>query len=285
MNKKVVFLILHYNSIEVTRECIHSIKKLEQQERIEIVIVDNASPNGSGKILEEEYKNDEYVHVRLNADNAGFSKGNNFGYEYIKSNMNVQYLVVANNDIVFKQADFVNRLDEEYKQSQFDILGPDVWNSCLQVHQNPLDSSVRKKEEVDKTIRFHEIALKYFEITYPLLCLAEKWSAKKRYQQSEKDYLLRQEGVCLMGACLIFSEQYVLGKNKIFSPETYFYYEEYILALQALREKRKIVYSPDIVVDHKEGSSTNSISSKNKAKKKFVMKNMLAAAKIYRELL
>lgn len=285
MNKKVVFLILHYNSIEVTRECIASIKKLEQQERIEIVIVDNASPNGSGKVLEEEFRQDRNVHVQLNSNNAGFSKGNNFGYEYIKSNMNVQYLIVANNDIIFKQADLVNKLDQEYKTSQFDILGPDVWNSCLQVHQNPLDSTVRRKEEVDRTICFHQIALKYFEIIYPLLCLIEKISAKKRYQQSDKEYKLRQEGVCLMGACLIFSEQYVLDKDKIFSPETNFYYEEYILTLQALRERRKIVYFPDIVVEHKEGSSTSSISSKNKIKKKFVMKNMLDAAKIYRELL
>lgn len=285
MDKKVIFLILHYNSIEVTRECIDSIKELEQQERIEIVIVDNASPNGSGKVLEEEFSQDKNVHVRLNSDNAGFSKGNNFGYEYIKANMNIQYLIVANNDIIFKETDFVDKLDQEYKQSRFDILGPDVWNTCLQVHQNPLDSSVRKKEEVDWTIRFHQIALKYFGILYPLLCIAEKLSAQKRYKQSDKEYRLRQEGICLMGACLIFSEQYVLGKNKIFYPETYFYYEEYILTLQALREKRKIVYSPDIVVDHKEGSATNSISSKNKMKKKFVMKNMLVAAKIYRELL
>lgn len=285
MNKKVVFLILHYNSIEVTRECIDSIKKLEQQERIEIVIVDNASPNGSGKILKEEYKNNKRIHVQLNLNNDGFSKGNNFGYEYIKSNMDVQYLIVANNDIIFKQSDFLNRLDLEYKQSNFDILGPDVWNTCLKVHQNPLDQTVRKKEDVDRTIRFHQLALRYFGMVYPLLCLEEKWSASKRYKQSNKEYLIRQEGICLMGACLIFSEQYVLDKNKIFSPETYFYYEEYILTLQALRENRKIVYSPDLVVDHKEGSATNSISSKNRMKKKFVMENMLDAAKVYRKLL
>lgn len=285
MNKKVVFLVLHYNSMEVTRECINSIKQLEHQERIEIVIVDNASPNGSGKILEEEYKNDEHIHVRLNSENAGFSKGNNFGYEYIKSNLNVQYLIVANNDIVFKQPDFLNSLDQEYEESKFDILGPDIWNTCLNVHQNPLDHSVRQKKDVDRTIRFNQIALKYYGMLYPLLCIAEKKSAKKRYKQLDKEFLFRQEGVCLMGACLIFSEQYVLSKNKIFSPETYFYYEEYILTLQALREKRKIVYSPDIAVDHKEGSSTNSISSKNRLKKKFVMQNMLDAAKIYRELL
>lgn len=285
MNKKVVFLILHYNSMEVTRECINSIKLLEQQERIEIVIVDNASPNGSGKILEEEYKNDAHIHVRLNSENAGFSKGNNFGYEYIKTNLDVQYLIVANNDIVFKQPDLLNSLDQEYEESKFDILGPDIWNTCLNAHQNPLDHSVRQKKDVDRTIRFHQIALKYYGMLYPLLCIAEKKSAKKRYKQLDKEYLFRQEGVCLMGACLIFSEQYVLSKNKIFSPETYFYYEEYILTLQALREKRKIVYSPDIAVDHKEGSSTNSISSKNRLKKKFVMQNMLDAAKIYRELL
>lgn len=285
MSKKVVFLILHFNSIEVTRECIESIKNLDQQDRIEIVIVDNASPNGSGKKLKEEYMQDKNVHVRLNTENAGFSKGNNYGYEYIKSNIDVQYLIVANNDIVFKQVDFLKKLDQEYQKSNFDILGPDVWNTCMEVHQNPLDTAVRTKKEVEKTIRFHQIALKFFDVAYPLLCIAEKRSSKKRYHQSNDNYRFYQEGVCLMGACLVFSEQYILEKDKIFCPETYFYYEEYILTLQALREKRKIVYTPDIVVDHREGSATGSISSKNKIKKKFMMKNMLDSAKIYRDLL
>lgn len=285
MDHKVVFLILHYNSIEVTRECIASIKKLEQQERIEVVIVDNASPNGSGNLLEKEYAEDKQIHVLLNKENAGFSRGNNYGYVYIKRNINVQYLVVANNDILFSQSDFLNRLDFEYRNSQFDILGPDVWNSFLHVHQNPLDYRVRNKEEVEKTICFHEIALKFWWLAYPMISVVEKISAKKRYDQSGETYKKRMENICLMGACLIFSKSYVADKGKIFSPETYFYYEEYILTLQALREKRKIIYSPDLVVEHKEGSATNSISKKNHTKKKFVMSNILAAAKIYKELL
>ena len=43
----ISFVILHYNSIEDTQKCIQSIKQLDGHQEIKVVIVDNASPNGT----------------------------------------------------------------------------------------------------------------------------------------------------------------------------------------------------------------------------------------------
>ena len=51
----ICFVILHYNGIEDTEKCIQSIRQLAGQEDIRIVIVDNASPNGTGKLLAHRY--------------------------------------------------------------------------------------------------------------------------------------------------------------------------------------------------------------------------------------
>ena len=61
-NKKFAFVILHYYTVEDTINCVKSIKELENYENVEIVIVDNASPNGSGKEIKEKYENDEKIH-------------------------------------------------------------------------------------------------------------------------------------------------------------------------------------------------------------------------------
>ena len=63
-------------------------------------------------------------------------------------------------------------------------------------------------------------------------------------------------GVQLHGSCLFLSQKYLKRCEKIFSPETYFYYEEVLLFLRCKRKKLKMIYAPDIEVWHKEGKST-----------------------------
>lgn len=52
-----------------------------------IIIVDNCSPNGSGKQLEKMYSKCINITVIINEENQGFAKGNNLGYQYIKENI------------------------------------------------------------------------------------------------------------------------------------------------------------------------------------------------------
>ena len=46
-NKKFVFVILHYYTIEDTKKCVESIFRNGEQQNIDIVIVDNASSNNN----------------------------------------------------------------------------------------------------------------------------------------------------------------------------------------------------------------------------------------------
>ena len=45
------FVILHYRAIDMTKTCVERIEALEGNSHI--VIVDNASPNGTGRLLAE----------------------------------------------------------------------------------------------------------------------------------------------------------------------------------------------------------------------------------------
>ena len=84
---------------------------------------------------------------------------------------------------------------------------------------------------------------------------------------------------------MVYSKEYMDARNKIFEPETKFYYEEYIQFLWCMRNNKKIVYKPDIVVYHMEGKATKSIDKREKERIRFHMQNILQSAKVYKKIL
>ena len=45
------FVILHYQNINDTLDCVHSILELNSNRSARVIVVDNASPNGTGAKL------------------------------------------------------------------------------------------------------------------------------------------------------------------------------------------------------------------------------------------
>lgn len=281
MTEIISFVILHYITTEETVACVESIKKLDMQEHIRIVIVDNASPNESGKILQQKYKNDLSIEVILNQENAGFSKGNNIGCLYAKQKWNPQFYVVTNNDIIFPQKDFCEKVFREYEKKEFSVMGMDIYCPTKAIHQSPLAKEVPKIQTVNKTILANKIMLKFFGILYPLIYLYYKRIDKRGFDAI--DYNKYQENVCVMGACVILSGQYMDKRQTPFLPETRFYYEEFLLSLWCKIHKARVVYQPEIKVLHNEGAATKRISQRYREKVRFRIKNIVDSAEVYKK--
>ena len=107
----ICYLILHYKNIDETEKCINSILNITQDGSI--VVVDNGSGNHTGEMLQKKYQDNPRIKVLLLRKNVGFSKGNNYGYEWIKHNLDVKFIVVTNNDVVFNQSDFETRISRK----------------------------------------------------------------------------------------------------------------------------------------------------------------------------
>lgn len=90
----VCIILLNYNGIEDTIACIESLKEITYT-RYEIVIVDNASTDGSEGILKQRYS----FPVIQTGKNLGFAGGNNAGIRYALEN-GADYIVLLNNDTV-----------------------------------------------------------------------------------------------------------------------------------------------------------------------------------------
>ncbi|WP_257608717.1 glycosyltransferase [Streptococcus pneumoniae] len=144
------FVILHYRTSNDTIECIKSIQKLEGDYKI--VIVDNASQNGSIERVEALFANNDEIVIIKNTKNLGFAAGNNIGYAYARTQIKADMIAVLNNDIVIKQKDFINRIFELYRNSQFHIAGPDIVSLVDGHHQSPVVEKINSISKANKEL-------------------------------------------------------------------------------------------------------------------------------------
>lgn len=274
----ICFVILHYNAIEDTENCIRSIKGLKGQQEIRMVVVDNASPNGTGKTLSERYEADEQICVLRRAENDGFSRGNNAGCRLAIEKWDPDFLVVANNDVVFVQEEFAVKIREIYEEEGFAVLGPDIYAPQTGFHQSPISDTLPDERAVGRTIFLNRLALALFPLCYPLL---RRYYGKLAVKAGTA-YDQRRTDVCPMGACLIFSREYLTDREQIFFPETRFYYEENIMMLWCRAKQKKVLYQPLLRVHHMEGRSTGTVGALERERIRFRMKNIVEAAAVYR---
>ncbi len=88
---KVAIIILSYNSLDMTRNCIASIKENCIEESYELIVIDNASEDGSAQWLKEQ----QGIKLICNQENKGFPKGCNQGIQLAESESDIFLL---NND-------------------------------------------------------------------------------------------------------------------------------------------------------------------------------------------
>ena len=148
----ISYVILHYKNLNDTIKCIESLLRTTNNDS-NLIVVDNGSGDGSGEKLKKKYQDMPQIKVLLLENNVGFSKGNNAGYIYVKKNYDSDFIVVTNNDVVFYQKNFEETIKKIYAQSQFYVLGPDVYIPRHKDHQNPLFKTPINKQQLINEIK------------------------------------------------------------------------------------------------------------------------------------
>lgn len=120
MNEPKVFIvILNYNTIKDTVECINSLKNIDYG-NYEIVVVDNSETMDCYNSLINQFK--EYKIIRAN-ENLGYANGNNIGIRYALDN-GADYICVLNNDVAVEK-DFLSKIVRVLNQNKdVGIAGP-----------------------------------------------------------------------------------------------------------------------------------------------------------------
>ena len=126
--KKYSIIMVTYNALEHTVKCLQSLYKFTDASSFELIIVDNASTDGTKGYLKEFEKHHENCQFICNDLNQGFSKANNKAYEAATG----RYIVFLNNDTILNQ-NWLQRLTaclEGYSGSKVGAVGPVSCNSA-----------------------------------------------------------------------------------------------------------------------------------------------------------
>lgn len=287
-NVKFIFLILHYKNFSITDRCIESILKIEGGSNVTIVVADNGSQNNSTELLKEKYKDNHKIDILILNSGNGFSRGNNLAYQYIKQNYRFDYLVATNNDVIFTQYKFISKVCEEYDRFGYHVLGMDMIDVNSLAHLNPKYVPL-SKSEIDRKILIDEKRIGRFELR-PVIMLFFQQSALYdcyvRKIRKKRKKVMKQERLAskytrdrvLQGGCLVFSSKFINSENKLFWPETTFYYEEDILYHRCKKNGWIMLYSPRVKVLHEQGSSfreqTNSILKRIERGKRYNLESL-----------
>lgn len=279
---RLVYVILHYLAGEDTIECANSILKSSQysKHKTDIVIIDNGSPNNSLKRIKDAFLDNPHVKVIHSKENLGFSKGNNMGFSYAKSELNADFIVMLNNDTLITQSNFNDIIVEKFKKYSYSVLGPDILTADG-FHQNPGNkqnwgSVELRKYRLKKRIR---LILSYLGLDALI----------NRIIESSKDIYLKEKQIgdikdtVLHGACLIFSPLYIQKFEGLY-PETFLYWEEDILKLQADYNDFLMMYTSDLSIFHKEDISTNMMEGSKGKKIRRKYKYLIESSKVYSKL-
>ncbi|MBE5881052.1 MAG: glycosyltransferase family 2 protein [Lachnospiraceae bacterium] len=283
----IAFVILHYNAIKETIQCVESIEKNIDTDNYAVIIVDNCSPNGTGKQLSEKYNGHEKCYVIESSENLGFAKGNNLGIDFARKKLQAQYVCCTNNDTIILDKKFFGKVTKEYRKTKFAVLAPRAITAQgdVQLYFGRILSLKAYEEELVKLTnllkegRFNvelgkKRALRVLFEKNPLgRKLVGFWrTLKNRAYSTKYDEMLH-------GCCLVFSPAF-FEKLSGFYDKTFMYREEELLYLEVRNADMHTVYKPTICIKHLEDVATDSEYETNEKKNKFMFECKVDSLKV-----
>lgn len=222
----VYIIVLNWNNYKDTAECINSLNLISYP-NYRIIIVDNDSPDDSGRTLHKEFP--EHIFL-FNRQNLGYAGGNNIGIKKA-IDLGADYSLILNNDVVIESHDFLESLIsymETYKEAG--ILGPKVLSYDDQDVLSDYSCSLW-------------------------------WNLLGRIYlpQKHKHTDPRNEGenVTRVGGCCMLIRREVFEKIGFFDDRFFMYGEENDFCLRALLKKIGVVYYPNKEVARKATKNNN----------------------------
>lgn len=234
---KVSIIILNWNGLRDTIECLESLKKIIYP-NYEVIVVDNGSRGNDVDILEEKFG--RYIRLIRNEENLGFAQGNNIGISRALEDKDCKYIFCLNNDTIIEKDSLDNLLffAENEKYDNFGSFQPKmIWyyhpevidSVGLDYSKNGLGFNRGGFEPVDKYNNIEEI----------FGCCG----GAVLYRRSVIEWLISQDGYA-------------------FDPEFFAYYEDIDISLRLQLMESRSLFVPGSVILHKRGGSANKISKK-----------------------
>ena len=284
---KVAIVVLNYLNYQDTFACVKSIA-VDQYPAKEIIIVDNGSPNNSKEHLAKEYKNCDEIHLVFSEQNKGFAGGSNLGIRYATDILRCSFVLLVNNDTLFKEPRMISTLMEAYEPG-VGVVGPRILAADGH-EQNPakydvIRSKWRQIWHYQRRITKVQFKRTAFYQTIRKLNIFPKIRNKVRHNKVKPNKLafrgITSLNMVLHGSCLMLTKDYFKYYPYLF-PGTFLYFEEEILTILTHKAGLAKKFVPETYIFHKEHMSTEmSFHDLKSIRTGYFLQSIKLAKKIY----
>lgn len=224
-------IIVNYNTKEIILSCLNSIKKHTKNVSFEVIVVDNASTDGSLDILRKR-KDIKLIRV---TENLGFAKGNNLGIRVARGN----YVLLLNSDTELFENSFRKMIDFLSVNNEVGIAGCSLLNKDGTKQSNGGHFPTLLKVFLWSSFLDDFPGMDFFKLYHPHVPFYEK--------QRELDWIT--------GAFFMVRKE-ILNEAGLLNERFFMYVEELELCYRVKQCGWQVFYTPITSVTHLGGASS-----------------------------
>lgn len=225
----VAIILVNWNGFDFTQACLNSLRKIDFPD-FKIILVDNASQNQEGKSLKKSFPEIELIE---NAENLGFSGGNNVGIKYALE-QGFSHIMLLNNDTAV-EPDFLGEMMRKFHQ-----------NPSLGVVQ-PLILFLNDPKKI------WSAGGKWVPSFGGAITLGDREPvADYRFKKTDLDWAT--------GCCMLISREAIL-KTGLLNEQYFAYFEDVEWSLRFKKADFKMALAEKSVIYHEAGASSKKTHS------------------------
>jgi len=242
MAKDLSIIIPSYNTKGTTLNCISSIYKETKNIDFEIIVVDNASTDGTVGAIEKQFPQAKII---KNKKNIGYGRANNQALRRIlrqaQDEKQNNYILFLNSDTIILDKAIEKCVEYIKKNKKIDVLGCQLLNK---------DRSIQPSGGYFPTL-FRVFCWMFFVHNLPILK-----NFLKAYQEKRNGFYKKEREVdWLTGAFLLVKRQ-VFDKINGFDKDFFMYAEEVELLYRVKKAGFRVFFWPGAKTIHLKGKSS-----------------------------
>ncbi len=222
---EVTVVVVSFNTKEFTDKCLKHLA-LSNLKNIQVLVVDNASSDGSVEMIRKKYP--EFSLIESNT-NLGFGKANNLAMR----KANGKYILLLNSDA---------------------FVQPDTLNKCVEIMKKIPECSVLGCRLTYQDGRLQPSA---GTLPNPINTFFWIWGLGSTVHPKSPEYFSKSRRVGWVTGAFMFMRREVFEKTNGFDEQIFMYMEEIEWCKRINESGLNIYYSPQISVTHLAGASSN----------------------------
>jgi len=227
-------ICVNWNSLAYLRECVASVHQETHDNSYEIIVVDNASPEGGVDALKEVFPDTVIIH---SAENIGFARANNLGFQHARG----EYVLLLNPDTRLKGPAIDILLKNARALPDFGIIGGKLLNTDLTIQTQAIQKF--------PTILNQIANIESLRLRWPSCPL---WDLGPLFVKNGRPVKVE----VIPGACMLLKSE-TFAKAGMFSEEYFMYAEDLDLNRKVRALGLSNYYIEDAEIIHHGGKSSS----------------------------